>query len=239
MLRPRVRLSILKNFPARLDEIAREKALESNKIEIWFQTRLVLARRTKSPAAGQSAAPARALPLISCRCNSPSLKRPDLTPRRETRSAPIRKRILPTASCAWQICQPARSIASAATNTCCGGKHDRLCLRWSRCAAASERRAAQPFHSRSGDASPAPCPKSSGDHPRSQRRARRSPRKRALSVQLRLGQKFVGERRRSQLAKLDGAAAARMAILLFIWGNFALDTIIYVFYIFSVEWRLT
>ena len=52
-------------------------------------------------------------------------------------------------------------------------------------------------------------------------------------------QKFVGERRRSQLAKLDGAVAARMAILLFIWGNFALDTIIYVFYIFSVEWRLT
>jgi hypothetical protein len=30
-----------------------------------------------------------------------------------------------------------------------------------------------------------------------------------------------------------------MAILLIIWGNFALDTIIYVFYIFSVEWRLT
>jgi hypothetical protein len=130
-------LRILKNFPARLDEIAREKALESNKIEIWFQTRLVLARRTKSPAAGQSAAPARALPLISCRCNSPSLKRPDLTPRRETRSAPIRKRILPNASCAWQICRLARWIASAATNTRCGGKRDRSCLRWSRCGPAS------------------------------------------------------------------------------------------------------
>src|ERR1035437_6161664 len=50
------------------------------------------------------------------------------------------------------------------------GKHDRFYLRWSRCGAASERRAAQPFHSRSGDATPAPYPKSSGDHLRGQRR---------------------------------------------------------------------
>ena len=81
------------------------------------------------------------------------------------------KRISPTASCAWQICRLAPWIASAATNTCCGGKRDRLCLRWSRCGAASERRSAQPFHSRSGDASPAPCRKNSGDHSRAQRQA--------------------------------------------------------------------
>jgi hypothetical protein len=59
-------------------------------------------------------------------------------------------------------------------NTCCGGKHDRLCLRWSRCGAASDSRAVQPFHSRSGDASPAPCQKSSGEHSRGQCRTRRS-----------------------------------------------------------------
>ena len=49
-------------------------------------------------------------------------------------------------------CRLAPSIASAATNIRCGGKPDRLCLRWSCCGAASERRAAQPFHSRSGHA---------------------------------------------------------------------------------------
>ena len=70
-----------------------------------------------------------------------------------------------------QICRPAPSIASAAANTCCGGKRDRLCLRWSRCGAASNSRVAQPFHSRSGGASPAISPKSSGGDPRSQRRA--------------------------------------------------------------------
>ena len=96
------------------------------------------------------------------------------TPRRETSSAPIRKRISRTASCAWQICRLSPSIASAATNTCCGGKRDRLCLRWSRYGAASDSRAVQPFHFRSGGASPAPCPKSSGEHSRGQRRARRS-----------------------------------------------------------------
>ena len=36
-------------------------------------------------------------------------------------------------------------IASAATNTCCGGKRDRLCLRWSRYDAASDSRPAHPF----------------------------------------------------------------------------------------------
>ena len=96
------------------------------------------------------------------------------TPRRQTSSAPIRKRISPTASCVWQIYRLAPSIASAATNTCCGGKRDRLCFRWSRWSAASERRAVQPFHSRSGGASPVPCPKSSGEHLRGQCRARRS-----------------------------------------------------------------
>ena len=79
------------------------------------------------------------------------------------------KTLSPAASCAWQICRLAPSIASAATNTCCGGKRDRLCLRWSCCGAASERRAAQPFHFRFGGASPAPCPKSSGDYLRGQR----------------------------------------------------------------------
>ena len=51
------------------------------------------------------------------------------TLRRETRSALMRRRISWTASCAWQICRLAPSIASVATNTCCGGKLDRLCLR--------------------------------------------------------------------------------------------------------------
>lgn len=60
------------------------------------------------------------------------------TPRVEMNSAPILKKILPTASCAWQICRLAPSIASAAMNTLCGGKRDRLCLRSSRCGAASE-----------------------------------------------------------------------------------------------------
>jgi hypothetical protein len=51
---------------------------------------------------------------------------------------------------------------------CSGGKRDKSCLRWRRCGAASNSRAAQPFRSRSGDASPAPCPKSLGDHSRGQ-----------------------------------------------------------------------
>ena len=49
---------------------------------------------------------------------------------RETSSAPIRKRISRTASCAWQVCRLARWIASAATNTCCGGKRDRFVYAW-------------------------------------------------------------------------------------------------------------
>jgi hypothetical protein len=91
----------------------------------------------------------------------------DATERNELSS--YSKRISPTASCAWQMCRLALSIASAATNTCCGGKRDRLCLRWSRYSAASERRPAQPFHFRSGGANPAPCRKNSGDHSRGQR----------------------------------------------------------------------
>jgi hypothetical protein len=45
----------------------------------------------------------------------------------------------------------------------------RLCLRWSRCGAASDSRADQPFHFRSGGANPAPCQKSSGNHSQGQR----------------------------------------------------------------------
>jgi hypothetical protein len=40
-------------------------------------------------------------------------------------------------------------------NTCCGGKPARLCLRWSRCGAASDSRAVQAFHFPSGGVSPA------------------------------------------------------------------------------------
>jgi hypothetical protein len=39
---------------------------------------------------------------------------------------------------------------SAGTNTCCGGKRDKLCLRWSRCDAAGDTQAVQHFHVRSG-----------------------------------------------------------------------------------------
>ena len=62
--------------------------------------------------------------------------------------------------------QPLRTYAVAATATDC------VCA--GLVAAASDSRAAQPFHFHSGGASPAPCPKSSGDHSRGQRRARRS-----------------------------------------------------------------
>jgi hypothetical protein len=48
------------------------------------------------------------------------------TLRRKTRSAPVRTRISLTASCAWQTCRLAPSIASVATNTHCGGRRDRL-----------------------------------------------------------------------------------------------------------------
>src|SRR5450830_96941 len=48
------------------------------------------------------------------------------TRRRNTSSAPRQNGISPTASCAWPICRLAPSIASTATSTCCGGKHDRL-----------------------------------------------------------------------------------------------------------------
>jgi len=83
------------------------------------------------------------------------------------------KKISRKASCAWLLSRPSPLTALAATNTCCGGNRARLCLRWSRCGAASNSRAAQPFHFRSGDASPVPSPKSSDDHSRGQRRARR------------------------------------------------------------------
>ena len=44
-----------------------------------------------------------------------------------------------TASCASQSCQLIPSIASAATNICCGGKRGRLCLRLNCCGVAIER----------------------------------------------------------------------------------------------------
>jgi hypothetical protein len=108
-------------------------------------------------------------PLISRTIDYSCERRRNPTPKRETSSAPIRKRISSAASCAWQICRRAPWIASAAMNTCCGGKRDRLWLRWSRCGTASDSRAVQPFHFRSGGASLVPCPKRSGDHSRGQR----------------------------------------------------------------------
>ena len=83
-------------------------------------------------------------------------------PQQQKSVVSIRKKISLTASCVWPLYRLSRWNASAATNTCCGGKHDRLCLHWNRCGAASDSQSAQPFHSRSGDASPVPCPKSSG-----------------------------------------------------------------------------
>ena len=83
-----------------------------------------------------------------------------------------KKRISGTASCAWQNFRHSPWIALAATSICCGGKPARLCLRWSCCAAVNDNRAAQAFHFRSGGARPGPCPKSSDEHLRGQRRER-------------------------------------------------------------------
>ena len=73
--------------------------------------------------------------------------------------AQILKRMLQTVSCAWLLCRLSPLTVSAATSICSGGKPAKLCLRWSHCVAATDSRPAQPFHSRSGDASPARCPK--------------------------------------------------------------------------------
>src|ERR1035437_5180495 len=54
--------------------------------------------------------------------------------------------ISPTASCAWPLCRLSPLIASAVTSICSGGKPARSCLRWSRCGAARDSRADQPFH---------------------------------------------------------------------------------------------
>jgi hypothetical protein len=80
------------------------------------------------------------------------------------------KTIMATASCAWPLCRLSPLTASAVTSICAGGKRDRSCLRWGRCGAASDSRAAQSFHFRSADASPAPCLKSVQvtDHSRGQ-----------------------------------------------------------------------
>src|SRR5690349_2106643 len=54
--------------PGYLYTIAREKTIDGDKKEVWFSDearRLVSARRTRSPAGGRSAAPARALLVIS------------------------------------------------------------------------------------------------------------------------------------------------------------------------------
>ena len=56
---------------------------------------------------------------------------------------------------------------SAVTSICSSGKREKFCLHWSRCGTASHSQAL-PLHSRSGGASPAPCPMSSGDHSRGQ-----------------------------------------------------------------------
>ena len=72
------------------------------------------------------------------------------TPRKEMSSAPTQIPLSRTASCASQICRLSPSIASAATNTCCGAKRDKLCLRWSRYGVAGDSRAGQPCHFRPG-----------------------------------------------------------------------------------------
>jgi hypothetical protein len=61
----------------------------------------------------------------------------------------------------------------------------------------------------------------------------------ALSTQLRFGQKIVGERRRSRFAELDGSSSADGNFFTIHTGNFALDTIIYVLYMISIELRST
>jgi len=40
-------LRIKKNFPARLDEVAREKAVDVEKIEIWFQDEARIGQKNK------------------------------------------------------------------------------------------------------------------------------------------------------------------------------------------------
>jgi hypothetical protein len=55
----------------------------------------------------------------------------------------------------------------------------------------------------------------------------------------RFGQKIVGERRRSRFAELDGSSSADGNFFTIHTGNFALDTIIYVLYMISIELRST
>jgi hypothetical protein len=82
--------------------------------------------------------------------------------RRSTQSGTILN--FASAASARPQLRPSPSIASAAMNTCCGGRRDSLCLRWSRCGVASASRSDQPLHSRSGGANPAHGSKMSGDH---------------------------------------------------------------------------
>ena len=42
-----MRLRILKNFPTRLDKIAQEKAVDRDKIEIWFQDEARIGQKNK------------------------------------------------------------------------------------------------------------------------------------------------------------------------------------------------
>ena len=54
--RLRARSRILKSFPARLDEIGREKGVEPAAIEVWFADEARIGRRTRSPGVGPSTA---------------------------------------------------------------------------------------------------------------------------------------------------------------------------------------
>src|ERR1700681_3325691 len=47
MRKPREPSRILKKFPARLDEVAREKAIDVGKIEIWFQDEARIGQKNK------------------------------------------------------------------------------------------------------------------------------------------------------------------------------------------------
>ena len=47
MRKPRARSRILKNFPARLEAIARKKALDRDTIEIWFADEARIGQKNK------------------------------------------------------------------------------------------------------------------------------------------------------------------------------------------------
>ena len=47
MPRPRERSTLLKSFPARLDEIARDKGVDRDRIEIWFADEARIGQKNK------------------------------------------------------------------------------------------------------------------------------------------------------------------------------------------------